>query len=298
MTPHISVIIPVYNAEATLNKCVDSVLKQQFADFEVILVDDGSKDGSLQICEEYARKDNRVTVIHQENGGVSSARNRGLEIAKGKWVTFVDSDDYLGNEFFPTEELEADIVFGSYLNVMDASVVGGFSSEAMHGTTLGDVVARYGSSSGLRAPWTKWFRRDLIGNIRFPEDMKVGEDTCFVWQYLSRCQTYAVLPQSTYYVRLSPMTSEQKYGMKVDYAVQSLTRLKAAFEPMAAHLGVKRTLFFSFIGYFKLVSSDEWKQNRSMWYGNHSIKDFYRYVWPDLSVKQKVRLVMAFLLRK
>ena len=88
-----SIIIPVYNAEATLNKCVDSVLMQQFANFEVILVDDGSKDGSLQICEEYARKDSRVMVIHKENGGVSSARNRGLEIDKGKWVTFVDSDD-------------------------------------------------------------------------------------------------------------------------------------------------------------------------------------------------------------
>ena len=293
-----SIIIPVYNAEATLNKCVDSVLMQQFANFEVILVDDGSKDGSLQICEEYARKDSRVTVIHKENGGVSSARNRGLEIAKGKWVTFVDSDDYLGNVFLPNEEVGADIVFGSYLNVIDAREVGGFSSKVMREASLGDVVARYGNDTILRGPCAKWFRRDLIGNICFPEDMKVGEDTCFVWQYLSRCQTCGVLPQSTYYVRLSAMTSEQKYGMRVDYAVQSLTRLKTAFEPMAVHLGVKRSLFFSFIGYFKLVSSEEWKRKRALWYGNHSIKEFYRYVWPDLSVKQKVRLAMAFLLRK
>lgn len=298
MTPYISVIIPVYNAEATLKKCVDSVLGQQFANFEVILVDDGSKDGSLNICEEFARRDSRVTVIHKKNGGVSSARNRGLDIAKGTWVMFVDSDDYLGYGFLPNEESGADIVFGSYLNVIDDREVGGFSSKVMHEVSLGAVVARYGNDTILRGPCAKWFRRDLIGNIRFPEDMKVGEDTCFVWQYLSRCQTYVVLPQSTYYVRLSAMTSEQKYGMRVEYAVQSLTRLKAAFEPMAAHLGVKRSLFFSFIGYFKLVSSDEWKQNRSLWYGNHCIKEFYRYVWPDLSVKQKVRLVMAFLLRK
>ena len=121
-----SIIIPVYNAEATLNKCVDSVLMQQFANVEVILVDDGSKDGSLQICEEYARKDSRVTVIHKENGGVSSARNRGLDIAKGTWVTFVDSDDYLGDGFLQNEELMADIVFGSYINVMDEREAGGF----------------------------------------------------------------------------------------------------------------------------------------------------------------------------
>ena len=297
MEPHISVIIPVYNAETTLNKCVDSVLGQQFPDFGVILVDDGSKDKSLQICEEYARKDNRVTVIHKENGGVSSARNRGLEIAKGNWVTFVDSDDYINDTYLVLPE-DKDIIFASYRNVVDGKESEGFSSACFTGCRLSDVVAEYGSNSILRTPWAKFYKRDLIGNIRFPEDMKVGEDSCFVWQYLSRCQTYAVLPQSTYYVRLSAMTSEQKYGMKVDYAVQSLTRLKAAFEPMAAHLGVRRSLFFSFVGYFKLVSSDEWKRNRALWYGNHCIKDFYRYVWPDLSVKQKVRLAIAFLLRK
>lgn len=297
MTPHISVIIPVYNAEATLNKCVDSVLGQQFADFELILVDDGSKDGSLLICEEYARKDSRVTIIHKENGGVSSARNRGLEIAKGNWVTFVDSDDYINDTYLVLPE-DKDIIFASYRNVVCGKENEGLSSACFTGCHLSDVVAKYGSDSMLRTPWAKFYRRDLIGNIRFPEDMKVGEDTCFVWQYLSRCQTYAVLPQSTYYVRLSAMTSEQKYGMRVDYAVQSLTRLKTAFEPMAAHLGVKRSLFFSFIGYFKLVSSDEWRKNKSLWYENSMIKDFYRYVWPDLSVKQKVRLAMAFLLRK
>lgn len=297
MTPYISVIIPVYNAETTLNKCVDSVLGQQFPDFEVILVDDGSKDGSFQICEEYARKDSRVIVIHKENGGVSSARNRGLEIAKGKWVTFVDSDDYINDTYLVLPE-DKDVIFASYRNVVYGKESEGLSSACFTGCRLSDVVAEYGSNSILRTPWAKFYRRDLIGNIRFPEDMKVGEDTCFVWQYLSRCKTYGVLPQSTYYVRLSAMTSEQKYGMKVDYAVQSLTRLKVAFEPMAAHLGVKRSLFFSFIGYFKLVSSDEWRKNKSLWYENSMIKAFYRYVWPDLRLMQKLRLAIARLLKK
>ena len=293
----VSVIIPNFNGIAFLDSALGSLEGQTLKNFEVILVDDGSKDGSFQICEEYARKDSRVTVIHKKNGGVSSARNRGLEIAKGKWVTFVDSDDYINDNYLSLPE-DKDVIFASYRNVLDGKENEGLSSACFTGCRLSDVVAEYGSNSILRTPWAKFYKRDLIGNIRFPEDMKVGEDTCFVWQYLSRCQTYSLLPQSTYYVRLSAMTSEQKYGMKVDYAVQSLTRLKAAFEPMAAHLGVKRSLFFSFVGYFKLVSSDEWKRNRALWYGNHCIKDFYHYAWPDLSVKQKVRLVMAFLLRK
>ena len=93
--PKISVIIPVYNAESTLRRCVDSVLAQTFTDFECLLINDGSKDKSGEICDEYARKDSRVKVFHKENGGVSSARNVGLDNARGEWVSFVDSDDWV-----------------------------------------------------------------------------------------------------------------------------------------------------------------------------------------------------------
>ena len=91
----LSVIIPVYNVEKYLRKCVDSVLAQDIADMEVILIDDGSPDNSGAICDEYAEKDTRVKVIHKENGGAATARNVGLDIARGKYITFVDSDDYL-----------------------------------------------------------------------------------------------------------------------------------------------------------------------------------------------------------
>ena len=101
----LSVIIPVYNVEKYLRKCVDSILLQDFANMEVILVDDGSPDNSGAICDEYAEKDARVKVIHKENGGVSSARNTGLDVAQGKYIAFVDSDDYLlPNSFQPNVE--------------------------------------------------------------------------------------------------------------------------------------------------------------------------------------------------
>ena len=97
--PKISVIIPVYNAESTLRRCVDSVLAQTYTDFECLLIDDGSTDKSGEMCDEYAAKDSRVRVFHKENGGVSSARNVGLDNAKGEWITFLDSDDYIEEEF-------------------------------------------------------------------------------------------------------------------------------------------------------------------------------------------------------
>ena len=97
--PCISVIVPVYNVENYLPRCVDSILSQSFTDFELILVDDGSPDNSGKICDEYAEKDNRVRVFHKPNGGVSSARNLGLDNALGEFVTFIDSDDYVGREY-------------------------------------------------------------------------------------------------------------------------------------------------------------------------------------------------------
>ena len=95
-TPVLSIIVPVYNVEKYLARCIDSILAQTFTDFELILVDDGSTDNSGEICDEYAGKDPRIIVIHKENGGVSSARNHGLDIARGEYITFVDSDDQIG----------------------------------------------------------------------------------------------------------------------------------------------------------------------------------------------------------
>ncbi|MBA1325633.1 glycosyltransferase [Enterococcus faecium] len=95
-----SIIVPVYKVEKYLRKCVDSILAQTFTDFEVILVDDGSPDNSGKICDEYAEKDNRVRVIHKENGGLSSARNAGIDVARGKYLGFVDSDDYIDEDMY------------------------------------------------------------------------------------------------------------------------------------------------------------------------------------------------------
>lgn len=97
--PKISIIIPFYNVEKYIAKCIDSILTQTFTDFECILVNDGSPDNSPEICNEYAKKDERIKVIHKENGGVSSARNAGLNIAQGKWITFVDSDDWINDNY-------------------------------------------------------------------------------------------------------------------------------------------------------------------------------------------------------
>ena len=100
MNPEISIIVPVYNVEKYLKRCIDSILNQSFTDFELILVDDGSTDNSGEIIDEYAIKDERIKVIHKENGGLSSARNVGIEYSKGNYIAFVDSDDYINKNMY------------------------------------------------------------------------------------------------------------------------------------------------------------------------------------------------------
>ena len=117
MRPKISVIVPVYNTEKYLDRCIQSILAQTYTDFELLLVDDGSTDSSGAICDKYAEQDSRVRVFHKENGGVSSARNQGLDNAKGEWITFVDSDDWVDREFFNilSKSSKPDILISYYV---------------------------------------------------------------------------------------------------------------------------------------------------------------------------------------
>ena len=126
--PLVSIIVPVYNAEKHISDCLDSLLSQVFKDFEIILVDDGSKDCSGEICDRYAGKDSRVTVIHKENAGVSSARNKGIEQARGKYLVFVDSDDtvqpeYIGTLYKEITREDEDLVICGYKICRSKSLV-------------------------------------------------------------------------------------------------------------------------------------------------------------------------------
>lgn len=301
MMPHISIIIPVYNAEATLNKCVDSILMQPFADFEVILVDDGSKDRSLQICEEYARRDSRVTVIHKENGGVSSARNAALEIAKGERILFLDADDYLDKSFFNgVKESTEDLLIRG---ISFFSKQGKFFSTCTLGyeqpqPSLAEFVIEYVGTPLLRGPVAKFFLRCLIVDLRFPEDMKVGEDSYFVQCYLARCNSYKFLYDACYKCVVSSYFDNIKYACSVDYAASSLVHLLESFEKMENHLHVGWEHFLSFYVFFKLASKEDWKNKPWLWFANMEIARACKRLWPVLPMSQKIQYGIFNILRK
>lgn len=189
----ISVVVPAYNAQKYLSRCADSVLMQTYSDLELILVDDGSTDQTGTICDEYAARDNRVVVIHQDNKGVSAARNAGVEKSTGTYLVFVDADDALipdGLEIMLSELLlaNADIAGCSSVRIKEgdpfsAPASGGkrWILEGMDG--LKGSLADRGFSYAV---WAKMYRRSFIGDIRFAEGKRVHEDAFFLFECFCR----------------------------------------------------------------------------------------------------------------
>ena len=180
MSQLVSIIIPVYNAEHTLCKCLDSILEQDFNNYEIILVNDGSKDSSLDICNEYGSKHHNISVINQNNAGVSSARNAGLDVAKGDWITFIDSDDYIENGFFNClDTYNEDLII---LNSKNLSPTGNISdslfskaSKQLHKKNgITHFISNNIDNMLFRGPCAKFYKTGLIKDIRFDTKMKIG----------------------------------------------------------------------------------------------------------------------------
>lgn len=299
-SPLISVVVPVYNAEKTLQECVDSILSQEYEDYELLLVDDGSKDSSPLICDEYSQKDDRVKVFHKPNGGVSLARNVGISKARGEWLTFIDADDYITDGYFDgVVGQNEDVLIKGYQKFDYSGIVAGKEAEDLLGiSAFSDFLSQYVTDSLLRGPVFKFYKRSLIGDLRFLTDMKIGEDTWFVFNYLARCKSFAIVPKGEYMVRLSEEPDEVKYAVTVDYAVRSLQYLKDAYDGLVQTHHISRGIFLSYIGYFKRISQADWQQDRAKWYDNPDVKALYDYVWTALSVKQKTRLIVSRMLRR
>lgn len=188
-----SVIIPVYNAESTLRRCLDSLAAQPFPDAEFLLIDDGSKDRSQTICREYESADRRFRVISKENGGVSTARNAGLDAARGDFILFVDSDDYVQPDYFSRlEELDPQGVY-DYLLFSYRRFGGQTRSERVLPVFASADEREYAPRLGwayrtkrINAPWNKRYRRSILeaNHLRFHTALPIAEDTLFNLNYL------------------------------------------------------------------------------------------------------------------
>lgn len=217
----ISIIIPVYNTEKYLGRCINSVLASTYKNFEILLIDDGSKDRSLAICREYSDKDRRVRVFAQENQGVSAARNKGIEESRGEWIVFVDSDDFISSDFLAViaENIDqgVDIILFDYCKYkrrLNANIEDRFCNyissinyctEYRFSIIQKMLCAKEltdNTNTSLLSPWAKVYKKSLIleNGIRFPTDIKIGEDRLFNLEYYFKIRNYMHISRTVYYV--------------------------------------------------------------------------------------------------
>ena len=214
--PKVSVIIPVYNVEAYLRKCLDSVVNQTLKDIEIICVDDGSTDGSAAILEEYAAKDVRIKIIKQENAGVNVARKEGLKLATGEWITFCDADDWI--------EPDAIEKMVAAAQREDADCVCcGMLRDWRNGTSVFRPFDEMGPSDTYNAVVNKLFKRNLLENLMMDESVSLGEDLMVSAQAMAKAKKIAVLEKGFYhYCENSSLMTHVQNGRK---RVENLARV-------------------------------------------------------------------------
>lgn len=199
--PSISVIVPVYNAEKYLDRCFSSILGQTFTDFELLLVDDGSTDSSGDICDRLAQSDSRVRVIHKPNGGVSSARNVGIDKSIGKKIVFVDADDDIPiNALESFIEYDEDLVISNMIIIYEEPIKLNIDNQIFQSSEYHELIEKYHNTTILRAVYGKLYYRDILinNNIRFDENIHWGEDRLFVLHVLKHCRNVRLIPNVTY----------------------------------------------------------------------------------------------------
>lgn len=216
-TVEISVIVPIFRIEKYLPQCIDSLLGQSFSDFELILVDDGSPDNCPKICDDYAKKDARIKVIHKENGGLLSARKAGLDNSKGKYIAYVDGDDWVDKFYLDilyklAEANDSDLVVTGHFREFDGKIetikpksAGNYDHEELQSSILPNAIynGRFCEHDISTYVWNKLFKKSLLSQVLYdvPNDIIMGEDAAITYAYLAISKSLTVSRIPTYYYR-------------------------------------------------------------------------------------------------
>jgi len=229
----VSIIIPIYNAEKYLQQCIDSVLCQTYLEWELILVIDGATDNSAQICKEYAKENQKIKVIEKENGGVSSARNVGLDNATGDYICFMDSDDYIENDYLEIlvnnlEENEADLSICSafYREKRNKNSKRKCSNNLMFFNKKDAIINVIAGKHFGGYLWEKLFKKDIIGELRFDQTIHYTEDMLFCCEYLNKCKKVVRSDAKLYhYIKTPNSIVSAKFSRRKVTIIDSISKI-------------------------------------------------------------------------
>lgn len=309
----ISIIVPVYNVEKYIEQCLESLINQSYRNLEILLIDDGSTDKSGEICDNYSEKDNRIRVIHKTNGGLSDARNTGLDIARGAYIGFVDSDDYIALEMYEQlyklcEKYNADLAAARFIE-FDGTRLDNldFTNDIVvlkNNEMLGLHIKGYGDYEVSFSVWDRLYRKDIIGKIRFPKG-RCYEDIMFTTQIFARAKLCVYFDKPLYYYRVRA----DSISKKDFYTTEGITQ--RVMDDQIPFLKER-------IKYLKEIGLDEWsdicrlqyyetllaylnrnsKKNSNI---NLALKELIKeendwiknYIKKDIKLKKKIKLYLA-----
>ena len=217
--PLISIIVPIYKVEEYLDKCIESIVDQTYNNLEIILVDDGSPDNCPKMCDKWAKRDNRILVIHKENGGVCSARNSGLKKAKGKWIAFIDSDDWVEKEYIKelydcASRKKSSIVASGYCRIAEHSKEYINNSGNMVELNAREFLIKIlNPQTGMGFCATKLYKKEIIENMFFDSTLVVGEDAVFNTKLVKKIDRAVVYKRALYNYRSNLDSAVRKYDV-------------------------------------------------------------------------------------
>lgn len=199
----LSVVVPVYNVEKYLDRCIKSIINQTYKNLEIILVDDGSVDASGKICDKYAFKDKRINVIHKENEGLSEARNTGIKLSKGNYITFVDSDDYIDERMYEIlindlEKYDVDIASCDYLRIVDYSKKAKISSEVLIYSKEEALIKLLRNEEYKDYAWNKIYKKKLFDGVLYPKG-RVQEDVATTYKLILNANSVSYNKSKLYF---------------------------------------------------------------------------------------------------
>ena len=271
-----SIIVPIYNAKNYIHKCIDSILSQKSKDYELLLVDDGSTDGSSSICDEYAETSHQIRVIHKKNGGVVSARAIGIKEAKGEYILYVDADDWvaenwlekISEQIYSVPEKPDIVVFGSigiYNDRQATHIINtpeGFYDRSrleaeIFPRLISDKIKYIEDAVILPAPWNKAYKRELLEKYRcYDETITIGEDNAFVFECFLNAQSIVVCKDILYYYnKLNPDSALAKPDLnRLRKRVPLFKYLKERLTPYASMIKNQIDVFYACVIIYDIVN--------------------------------------------